>query len=146
MTGACCVLMVVFPSRSLMDSARKGISLWASSVSAGAAAFFHLREFPAEHRRDTDISDRAAFPFLMSVLVGLSHGCKDRGRSAPRAARSRVGEAKRLMSFCSTSGPAFHRRCSWDRVCWDLVFWAVSLRRLIIWGLAVNGMVYTAVF
>ena len=39
MSGGCCILMVIFPQVA-MDSARKGISLWASSVLPALLPFF----------------------------------------------------------------------------------------------------------
>ena len=47
-----------------------------------------------------------AFPFIMSVLSGYPMGAKVVG-DLKRSGEITLREAKRLMSFCSTSGPAF---------------------------------------
>ena len=104
MSGGCCILMVIFPQVA-MDSARKGISLWASSVLPALLPFFICANF-LQNIGVIRYLKSGTFPFLMSVLSGYPMGAKIVG-DLRRSSEISVGEAKRLMSFCSTSGPAF---------------------------------------
>ena len=131
MSGGCCILMAIFPQVA-MDSARKGISLWASSVLPALLPFFICANF-LQNIGVIRYLKSGTFPFLMSVLSGYPMGAKIVG-DLRRSSEISVGEAKRLMSFCSTSGPAFLIGAVGIGML-DLVFWAVSLRRLIIWEL-----------
>ena len=133
--------MVIFPQVA-MDSARKGISLWASSVLPALLPFFICANF-LQNIGVIRYLKSGTFPFLMSVLSGYPMGAKIVG-DLRRSSEISVGEAKRLMSFCSTSGGVSHR-CSWGQVCWDLVFWEVSSRWLIIWELLSTAWYIAAV-
>ena len=104
MTSACCVLMVVFPSIALC-SARKGISLWLSNVLPALLPFFICANF-LQDIGVIRIFRSGVFPFVMSVLSGYPMGAKIVG-DLRRDGEISQREAMRLMSFCSTSGPAF---------------------------------------
>ena len=104
MTSACCVLMVVFPSIALC-SARKGISLWLSNVLPALLPFFICANF-LQDIGVIWIFRSGVFPFVMSVLSGYPMGAKIVG-DLRRDGEISQREAMRLMSFCSTSGPAF---------------------------------------
>lgn len=101
---ACCVLMVAFPSIALA-SARRGISLWASDVLPALLPFFICANF-LQNIGIIRMLRSGAFPFAMSVLSGYPMGAKIVG-DLRRGGEISLTEAKRLMSFCSTSGPAF---------------------------------------
>jgi len=103
-TMACCVLMVAFPSIALA-SARRGISLWASDVLPALLPFFICANF-LQNIGIISMLRSGAFPFAMSVLSGYPMGAKIVG-DLRRGGEISLTEAKRLMSFCSTSGPAF---------------------------------------
>ncbi len=103
-TTACCVLMVVFPAIAL-TSARRGISLWASDVLPALLPFFICANF-LQNIGIIRLFRSGAFPFAMSVLSGYPMGAKIVG-DLRRSGEISLTEAKRLMSFCSTSGPAF---------------------------------------
>lgn len=104
MTSACCILMVVFPSIALC-SARKGISLWFSNVLPALLPFFICANF-LQDIGVIRIFRSGVFPSVMSVLSGYPMGAKIVGDLRRDGEISRR-EAMRLMSFCSTSGPAF---------------------------------------
>ena len=101
---AACVFMVAFPSVALL-SAQKGISLWASSVLPALLPFFICANF-LNYMGITAVLKPSAFTFTMSVMSGYPMGAKIIGDMGRRKYIS-VAEAKRLLSFCSTSGPAF---------------------------------------
>ena len=103
-TMACCVLMVAFPSIALA-SARRGISLWASDVLPALLPFFICANF-LQNIGIIRMLRSGAFPFAMSVLSGYPMGAKIVG-DLRRGGEISLTAAKRLMSFCSTSGPAF---------------------------------------
>ena len=103
-TMACCVLMVAFPSIALA-SARRGISLWASDVLPALLPVFICANF-LQNIGIIRMLRSGAFPFAMSVLSGYPMGAKIVG-DLRRGGEISLTEAKRLMSFCSTSGPAF---------------------------------------
>lgn len=104
LTVACCLLMVIFPSAALSAS-REGIALWFSNVLPALLPFFICANFlqnigAMRHLRS------GIFPFVMSVLSGYPMGAKVVG-DMNRSGEISCEEAKRLMSFCSTSGPSF---------------------------------------
>lgn len=103
-TVACCILMVVFPTIALY-SARKGISLWISNVLPALLPFFICANF-LQNIGAVSFFKSGTFPFAMSVLSGYPMGAKIVG-DLKRDGEISLTEAKRLMSFCSTSGPAF---------------------------------------
>lgn len=102
--AACCVLMVVFPTVAL-TSARKGISLWLSNVLPALLPFFICANF-LQNLGVMKCFSPGFFPFSMSVLSGYPMGAKIIG-DMKRSGDIDTDEAKRLISFCSTSGPAF---------------------------------------
>lgn len=103
-TVTCCILMVIFPTIALY-SARKGISLWISNVLPALLPFFICANF-LQNIGVISFFRSGAFPFAMSVLSGYPMGAKIVG-DLKRDGEISLKEAKRLMSFCSTSGPAF---------------------------------------
>lgn len=100
----CCCFLVLFPEISLY-SAQKGISLWMTSVVPALLPFFICANF-LSHIGVTRLMGPGIFPFVMSVLSGYPVGAKIIGDMA-REGRVSGGEARRLISFCSTSGPTF---------------------------------------
>ena len=103
-TLICCILMVIFPTIAL-NSARKGISLWLTNVLPALLPFFICANF-LQNIGVIRIFRAGVFPFAMSVLSGYPMGAKIVG-DLRRDGEISLEEAKRLMSFCSTSGPAF---------------------------------------
>ncbi len=103
-TIICCILMVVFPTTALY-SARKGISLWLSNVLPALLPFFICANF-LQNIGVISFLKSGVFPFAMSVLSGYPMGAKIVG-DLRRQNEISLNEARRLMSFCSTSGPAF---------------------------------------
>ena len=104
LTVICCVLMLIFPTIALY-SARKGISLWISNVLPALLPFFICANF-LQNIGVMRLLKSGVFPFAMSVLSGYPMGAKIVG-DLKRDGDISLREAKRLMSFCSTSGPAF---------------------------------------
>lgn len=102
--AAGCVLMILFPAVAL-DSARKGISLWLTNVLPALLPFFICANF-LQNLGIMKCFSPGMLPFTMSVLSGYPMGAKIIG-DMKRAGDIGTGEAKRLISFCSTSGPAF---------------------------------------
>ena len=141
MSGGCCILMVIFPQVA-MDSARKGISLWASSVLPALLPFFICANF-LQNIGVIRYLKSGTFPFLMSVLSGYPMGAKIVG-DLRRSREISVGEAKRLMSFCSTSGPAFLIGAVGTGMLGSGFLGGIIAAAHYL-GAAVNGMVYTAV-
>ena len=141
LSGSCCILMVVFPQVA-MDSARKGISLWVSSVLPALLPFFICANF-LQNIGVIRYLKSGTFPFLMSVLSGYPMGAKIVG-DLRRSGEISVGEAKRLMSFCSTSGPAFLIGAVGTGMLGSGFLGGIIAAAHYL-GAAVNGMVYTAV-
>ncbi|MEI3517742.1 MAG: hypothetical protein V8R50_10820 [Clostridia bacterium] len=129
------------PAGSHGFSQKRDLSLGVQR-SAGTAAFFYLCEFSAEHRRDT-VFEIGYIPVLMSVLSGYPMGAKIVG-DLRRSSEISVGEAKRLMSFCSTSGPAFLIGAVGTGMLGSGFLGGIIAAAHYL-GAAVNGMVYTAV-
>jgi len=102
--GLACLSMVVFPSIAFL-SAQKGISLWASSVLPALLPFFICANF-MNYMGVTRVLRPSAFAFAISVISGYPMGAKIIGDLRRREYISH-NEAKRILSFCSTSGPAF---------------------------------------
>ena len=103
-TIVCCLLMVVFPETALY-SARKAVSLWISNVLPALLPFFICTNF-LQNLGVLSHLKAGVFPFAMSVLSGYPMGAKIVG-DLRRNGEISLREAHRLMSFCSTSGPAF---------------------------------------
>lgn len=99
-----CVIMVIFPEIT-MNSARKGISMWMTDVLPALLPFFICANF-LQNIGIMRYLKSGIFPFIMSVLSGYPMGAKIIG-DLRRQNHISLTEAKRLISFCSTSGPAF---------------------------------------
>lgn len=114
-----CIAMMACPSVAL-SAARKGISLWASSVFPALLPFFICANFMTSlgipqmigkvlerpFRRMFNVPGVASFVFTVSITSGYPMGAKligDLGRSGEITRN----EARRMLSFCSTSGPLF---------------------------------------
>lgn len=114
-----CLVMMAFPSIAL-NAAQKGISLWAGSVLPALLPFFICANFmtalglPAYIGRIFEKPFQklfgapgvSAFVFSVSITSGYPMGAKligDFGRSKTIT----QSEAKRMLTFCSTSGPLF---------------------------------------
>ena len=119
LAGACCAVMVVFPEMALA-SAEKGLRLWAESVLPAMLPFFICANFlvasgfPALAGRLFERPFRhlfrapgtSAFVFMISITSGYPMGPKMIGELSRRGEIT-AAEAKRMLTFCSTSGPLF---------------------------------------
>lgn len=99
-----CLFMVFFPSVSLF-SAKKGIALWANNILPAMLPFFICANF-MNYIGITRYLKPSYFAFAMSALSGYPMGAKVIGDMGRRGYISKK-ECSRLISFCSTSGPAF---------------------------------------
>ena len=99
-----CVLMIVFSDIAVM-SAKKGITLWTSSVLPAMLPFFICVNFMTGIGL-MSMLPAGVFPFAMSALSGYPMGAKVVGDMC-RSGIIDTYEARRLMSYCSTSGPVF---------------------------------------
>lgn len=104
LTMICCILMVSFPSAAL-ESARKAINLWMLDVLPALLPFFICAGF-LQNIGIMRYLKPGVFPFAMSVLSGYPMGAGIIGNLMRNGDISRK-EAARMMSYCSTSGPAF---------------------------------------
>lgn len=102
--AALCICMVIFPETAI-SSAQKGIYLWMSSVLPALLPFFICANF-LNYIGAVGLVRPSLFPFAMSILSGYPMGAKIIG-DMRKENRISEYEAKRLISFCSTSGPAF---------------------------------------
>ena len=114
-----CLVMMAFPSIAL-NAAQKGIALWASSVLPALLPFFICANFmtalglPAYIGRIFEKPFQklfgspgvSAFVFSVSITSGYPMGAKLIGDFGRSKAITR-SEAKRMLTFCSTSGPLF---------------------------------------
>lgn len=100
----CCCFMVIFPTVTLY-STQKSISLWASNVLPALLPFFICANF-LNYIGIVRIIRPSLFPFVMSILSGYPMGAKIIGDMS-RSGAITTGDAKRMISFCSTSGPTF---------------------------------------
>ncbi|WP_027398521.1 hypothetical protein [Anaerovorax odorimutans] len=114
-----CIVMILFPTISL-NAAQKGVALWASSVLPALLPFFicanfitalglpiligHLFEKP--FRKLFGAPGASAFVFTISITSGYPMGAKLIGDMARRGEITKA-ESKRMLTFCSTSGPLF---------------------------------------
>lgn len=102
--GFACIFMVAFPEIALL-SAQKGIAIWANNILPAMLPFFICANF-MNGIGITRYLNPSCFAFSMSALSGYPMGAKvigDMGRSGYIPSI----ECHRLISFCSTSGPAF---------------------------------------
>lgn len=119
LSSAGCLVMMAYPAIAL-NAAQKGIYLWASTVLPALLPFFICANFmtvlglPAYIGRIFEkpfqklfgAPGLSAFVFCVSITSGYPMGAKligDFGRSKAITQK----EAKRMLSFCSTSGPLF---------------------------------------
>lgn len=116
---AWCLSMVLFPGMALA-SARKGINLWAEAVLPALLPFFICANLmialeiprmiggffqkPFQYLFGTPGS--SAFIFIISITSGYPMGPKLIGDMGRRGEIT-LDEAKRMLTFCSTSGPLF---------------------------------------
>ncbi len=119
LSSAGCLAMMAYPAIAL-NAAQKGISLWASSVLPALLPFFICANFmtviglPAYIGKIFEVPFQrlfgapglSAFIFSVSITSGYPMGAKligDFGRSKVISQK----DAKRMLTFCSTSGPLF---------------------------------------
>ena len=114
-----CLVMMAFPSIAL-NAARKGISLWASSVLPALLPFFICanfmtalglpvyigRIFEKPFQKLFGAPGVSAFVFSVSITSGYPMGAKLIGDFGRSKAITR-NQARRMLTFCSTSGPLF---------------------------------------
>lgn len=114
-----CLAMMAFPSVAL-NAAQKGIALWASSVLPALLPFFICANFMTELGLPAHIGrifekpfqklfgapGVSAFVFAVSITSGYPMGAKLIGDLGRSKAISRH-DAKRMLTFCTTSGPLF---------------------------------------
>lgn len=119
MAIAWCISMVLFPGLSIA-SAKKGIALWADVVLPALLPFFICANFMISlgipgligqyferpFQRLFGAPGSSAFVFLISVTSGYPMGAKLIGDLC-RQGEITTAEAKRMLCFCSTSGPLF---------------------------------------
>lgn len=99
-----CLFMVAFPNISLL-SAQKGIAIWANNILPAMLPFFICSNF-MNGIGITRYLNPSLFAFSMSALSGYPMGAKVIGDMGKSGYISSI-ECHRLISFCSTSGPAF---------------------------------------
>ena len=99
-----CILMIVFSDIAVM-SAKNGITLWTSSVLPAMLPFFICVNFMTGIGL-ISMLPAGLFPFAMSALSGYPMGAKVVG-DMYRSGTVDIHETKRLLSYCSTSGPVF---------------------------------------
>lgn len=102
--GLGCLAMVIFPQISLL-SAQKALALWAGNVLPALLPFFICINF-MNHMGVTKVLKPSAFAFVMSVMSGYPMGAKIIGDMC-REGRITERQAKRMLRYCSTSGPSF---------------------------------------
>lgn len=114
-----CLVMMAFPSIAL-NAAQKGIALWASSVLPALLPFFICanfmtalglpeligRIFEKPFKKVFGAPGVSAFVFSVSITSGYPMGAKLIGDFGRSNAITR-NDAKRMLTFCSTSGPLF---------------------------------------
>lgn len=119
MALTCCGLMVLYPELAV-NSASKGVTLWVDTVLPALLPFFICanfmvamgipelvgRWFQRPFRLLYGTSGKAAFVFLISITSGYPMGPKLIG-DLIRSGEISTVEGKRMLSFCSTSGPLF---------------------------------------
>ncbi len=103
-TILCCILMMAFPS-TVLGSARKAINLWMLDVLPALLPFFICAGF-LQNIGIMKFLKSGVFPFAMSVLSGYPMGAGIIG-SLKRNGDISLEEARQMLSYCSTSGPAF---------------------------------------
>ena len=104
LTVICCIMMIVFPQEAIA-SGRKAINLWMQDVLPALLPFFICAGF-LQNIGVMRYLKAGVFPFAMSVLSGYPMGAGIIG-NLRRSGELTVDEAGRMLSYCSTSGPAF---------------------------------------
>ncbi len=118
-TSAIAVSMVFFPA-VVLDSAKRGIALWAYSVLPALLPFFICADFMISlgipslvgglfekpFQKLFGVPGTSAFVFIISITSGYPMGASIIGQMRRRGELTDV-EAVRMLSFCSTSGPLF---------------------------------------
>ncbi len=118
-SGVGCIAMMLFPEIAL-ESASRGISLWATSVLPALLPFFICagfmvslgvpkmigRYFEPLFRAVFRVPGNAAFVFLVSITSGYPMGAKLIA-DLHRENQIQKQDAEKMLSFCSTSGPLF---------------------------------------
>lgn len=118
-SGVGCILMVVFPELAL-NAADRGLTLFLNSVLPSLLPFFICanfmialgipavigRYFEGLFRRIFRAPGSSAFVFVISITSGYPMGAKLIGDMGRRGEISLL-EGKRMLSFCTTSGPLF---------------------------------------
>lgn len=99
-----CLAMVLLPEAAIL-SAQKAIVLWAGSVFPALFPFFICANF-LNYLGVINRLNPAAFTFSISVMSGYPVGAKVI-RDMRIKDHISIQDAKRLISFCSTSGPTF---------------------------------------
>lgn len=114
-----CISMVFFPTVAL-ESAQKGVALWARAILPALLPFFICANFmisigvPGLIGRFFEKSFQlifgapgsSAFVFIISITSGYPMGPKLIGDMGRRGEIT-LFDAKRMLTFCSTSGPLF---------------------------------------
>ncbi len=114
-----CFLMVFFPEMAL-ESANKGINLWAEAVLPSLLPFFICanfmislgipsligRFFESLFQKIFGVPGSSAFVFIISISSGYPMGPKLIGEMGRRGEITDQ-DAKKMLTFCSTSGPLF---------------------------------------
>ena len=99
-----CFFMLIYPEASII-SARKGINIWINNILPVMFPFFICANF-MNNLGVTSYLKPGAFAFSMSILSGYPMGAKILGDMCRKGIVDEK-ECKSLMSFCTTSGPAF---------------------------------------
>lgn len=99
-----CLLMIIYSDIAVL-SARKGIVLWSGSVLPAMLPFFICVNFMTGIGLMKYLPANI-FPFVMSAMSGYPMGAKIIGEMC-RSGIADTVQAKRFISFCSTSGPVF---------------------------------------
>lgn len=99
-----CILMIAFSDVAVM-SAKKAMTLWTSSVLPAMLPFFICVNFMTGIGL-ISMLPASVFPFVMSALSGYPMGAKIVGDMC-RSGNIDLQQAKKLISYCSTSGPVF---------------------------------------
>ncbi|WP_130863759.1 hypothetical protein [Bacilliculturomica massiliensis] len=118
-SGVGCILMVVFPELAL-SAADRGLSLFLGSVLPSLLPFFICanfmialgvpavigRYFEGLFRKVFRAPGSSAFVFVISITSGYPMGAKLIGDMGRRGEIS-VMDGRRMLAFCTTSGPLF---------------------------------------
>lgn len=114
-----CISMVLLPTVAL-ESARKGFTLWVEAVLPSLLPFFICanfmisigipnmigRFFERFFQRIFGVPGSSAFVFIISISSGYPMGPKLIGDMGRRGEIT-IDDARKMLSFCSTSGPLF---------------------------------------